>query len=839
MRATKRREICHWLASIATILCCSSATDAAEAPLRFAEQVQPILSEFCFQCHGPDSQARQADLRLDVREHALRTEQPVIAPGNSADSELIRRIVSDDPEQQMPPPKLKRALNEKQIATLRQWIDEGAEWGQHWAYDPIRKPRVSASSFGTLVRHPIDVFLGQRLEREGLTFSELAPKSTWLRRVTLDLTGLPPSRDDGVSFEADANPDAADRSVDRLLASAAYGERFVWDWLDAARYADSNGYQGDAERTMWPWRDWAVRAWNADMPFDQFTVWQLAGDLAPQASDEQRLATGFCRNHMINGEGGRIPAENRVDYVMDMTETMGTVWLGLTLNCCRCHDHKFDPLKQRDYYGLASFFNNTPVDGGGGDPQTRPNLETPSEEQQRQLRAAKEEITRAAAGLDELERRHFPRGEGQTAADASMAQGAPGAILEILKSAPANRDRGQLEKLNKQFAERSELNEYGPALLVLKSALERRDGVARAIPRVMIMEEMPQPREMHVLFKGLYDKPTEKVETSVPQQLAAFQAEWPKQRWGLAQWLVSAEQPLTARVIVNRFWSQLFGVGIVKTSEDFGVQGEMPQHPQLLDWLASSFRQSGWDVKRLFRQMSLSHAYAQSSRVSPELTDRDPENRWLARGPRGRLPAWMLRDQALALAGMLSRPIGGPPVKPYQPLGIWEETTFGNKRYEQDHGENLYRRSVYTFWRRIIGPPIFFDSASRQTCTVKQSRTNTPLHALLTLNDVTYIEAARGLADRMLNEVSSGVDARIDQLFQTVLLRSPTTEEREVLTSAFRRMQGEFSADTESAVKLIRMGEWPQADRGDAAEFAAWIVVCNSILNLDEVLCKE
>jgi len=839
----------------------ASVAQGAPPPVRFAEEIQPILAEYCYQCHGPDAKARQADLRLDTQVDALRTENPVIVPRQSSNSALLQRILSDNDDQRMPPPSTKRKLTAAEIETIRRWIEEGAAWGKHWSLEPVESPRMREDDSVGSAHHRIDVLLQRRLAREGLKPAATASKPTWLRRATLDLNGLPPRWEDVASFTESTLPDAWERETDRLLASPAYGERMVWDWLDAARYADTNGYQGDGERTMWPWRDWAARSFNANMPFDQFTIWQIAGDLVANAdvanadvanadvanaNVEQRLATGFCRNHMINGEGGRIAAENRIDYVMDMTETAGTVWLGMTFNCCRCHDHKFDPLSQRDYYQLFAFFNNTPVDGNGGDPQTRPVLEVANDEQQAQGKQQEAQVRATASRLEEHERQIFPRGEGQTAADAEAAKALPAEVLAELKVTPASRNRGQLEKLSKHFTDRPD---YQKLLDAARDAIDARDRHQRSLPRVMIMEELASPRETFVLLKGMYDKPTDKVEIGVPNQLLPFAAEWPKNRLGLAKWLVAPSHPLTPRVLVNRFWSQFFGVGIVKTTEDFGVQGERPEHPELLDALAHDFVEQGWDVKRLVRAMVLSYAYRQSSSVSGELVQRDPENRWLARGPRHRLPSWMLRDQALAVSGLLSRRIGGPPVKTYQPAGVWEEATFGTKRYEQDHGESLYRRSMYTFWRRIVAPTIFFDTAARQTCTVKQSRTNTPLHALQILNDVTYLEAARGLAEQMLSTAEQPSDVvktedrsvakQVGWLYRTTLLREPSAAEVQILVAAYTRLKGEFAADPQAAEQLLKAGEHARPGGLDPIEHATWTAIGNTLLNLDETLCKE
>jgi hypothetical protein len=798
---------------------------AQAAPVDFGRDILPILSDNCFSCHGPDAKARKAGLRIDTREGALRKADPVIVRGNSAASELVRRVASTDASEVMPPPKSGRKLTATQVATLRRWIDEGARWGVHWSFAPLQPPLPPTVGDGHWPRNALDRFVLARLEAEGLQPSPEASRETLIRRLTLDLTGLPPSPPEVDAFLADPSPGAYERLVDRVLSSPHYGERMAWDWLDAARYADSNGYQGDSERTMWPWRDWVVAVLNRNVPFDQYTVWQLAGDLLPGATTEQRLATGFCRNHMINGEGGRIPEENRVDYVMDMAETTGSVWLGLTFNCCRCHDHKYDALTMRDYYGLFAFFNQTPVTGEGGNPQTPPVLEVFTKEQADRLAVLDAAVRAAAQVVSDAEPRLKPVSQ------------LPREVADALKAQPARRNRGQLEQLEKHWAKSQPA--YAALLRAQRMALEAREAYARSLPRVMVMEDMPRPRQTFVLTRGSYDKPGAKVQATVPAALPQPVAGWPHGRLGLARWLVSADNPLTSRVIVNRCWQQFFGTGLVKTAEDFGVRGEKPSHPELLDFLAAKFVRSGWDVKQLHRLIVTSATYRQSSKVTAALVERDPANRLLARGPRFRLPSWMIRDQALAASGLLVRRLGGPPVHPYQPAGVWEEATFGQKRYQPDHGEALYRRSLYTFWRRIVGPTAFFDSAARQTCVVKPTRTNSPLHALTTLNDVTYVEAARALAQRVLTTAGPSPDERLDLAFRLVLARRPTSEERLVLMAALERSRQDFATDPGAAAKLLAAGESPRDTRFPPAEHAAWAAVCSVVLNLDEALTKE
>jgi mono/diheme cytochrome c family protein len=833
-----------------------AATPAGGA-VDFNRDVLPILSGHCFKCHGPDEKTREAKLRLDTREGALRTRDPVIVPGRPAQSELLRRITAKDPNDVMPPPEAKHKPNPAQVETLRRWIAQGAKWATHWAWTPPRRPAVPAvqsSKFKVQgsklpVRNEVDHFLLARLAQEGLSPSPEAAPEALIRRVTLDLTGLPPTPAEVDAFLRESQAERAsdkpyEALVDRLLASPRYGERMVWDWLDAARYADSNGYQGDGERTMWPWRDWAVQAMNDNMPFDQFTVWQIAGDLLPDATREQKLATGFNRNHMINGEGGRIAEENRVDYIFDQLETTATVWLGVTIGCSRCHDHKFDPLTMRDYYGLFAFFNGTPVAGGGGSGQTAPVMDFVTPEQTARLEKLRQDVVRIGAAVDEMEPTVFPRPAGKASSDSTVAKDFAAEPFAALKQKGAARNLTQLRGLAKLYKDK-EPADYAKALADLVKAMEDRDEFNRLIPRVMVMEEMPKPRDTFMLVRGLYNKPTEeKVAPAFPASLAAkpgtadSKHETNRQsRLDLARWLVAQDNPLTARVTVNRAWQRFFGTGLVKTTEDFGVQGEKPSHPELLDWLATEFVRTGWDVKRLHKLIVMSAAYRQSSRVTPALLERDPENRLLARGPRQRLPSWMLRDQALAVSGLLVDRRGGPPVKPYQPAGVWEEATFGNKTYKQDHGEALYRRSLYVFWRRIIGPTMFFDVASRQNCTVKTPRTNTPLHALVTLNDVTFVEAARAMAERVLKN-GAPTDARIEHAFRLATSRKPSPAEADILTARLDALRRQFGADKDAALKLLKVGESPRDEKLDAVEHAAWASLCSLLLNLDEALTK-
>jgi hypothetical protein len=800
-----------------------SLAPAAEPKVDFARDVLPILSDSCFKCHGPDEKSRKADLRLDTKDEA----RAALVPGNSAKSELIRRLKPDDTEELMPPANTNKKLTPQQIAILKRWVDEGAEWGTHWSFTPVKRPPVPAGHFS----NPIDAFISERLVREKLAFSPEADKARLLRRITLDLTGLPPTPKEVEEFLADKSEKAYEKVVDRLLASPRYGERMAWDWLDAARYADSNGYQGDGERTMWPWRDWVVKSFNENMPYDRFTVQQIAGDLIPKASREEILATGFNRNHMINGEGGRIAEENRIEYVFDQTETVGTIWLGLTLTCSRCHDHKFDPLTRTDYYRLFAYFNQTPVNGGGGSGQTAPVIDFGSPEMEAKQKAAQKEYDAAAKAIAPIEVKL--REAGMIMKDGKYDTTLPVVIESALRKGFGGRVDPNNDDLIKHYAKSEP--EYVKKLTELRKLKAARDAAANAIPRVMVMQDMPKPRETFILTRGTYDKHESKVQPGLP---ATFGGAAGPNRLHLANWIVAPENPLTARVTVNRFWQMFFGTGLVKTAEDFGIQGERPSHPELLDWLAAEFVASKWDVKKLVKLIVTSRTYRQASKIAPEIRERDPENRMLARGPRYRLPSWMIRDQALAASGLMTPTFGGPSVKVYQPAGVWEEATFGFKRYQQDTGEALYRRSLYVFWRRIVGPTIFFDSANRQTCSVKTVVTNTPLHALGTLNDVTYVEAARVLAEKAMQ--SNADDAkRLAFAFHRVLGRDPTEPEATILNASLTKQRDLFAADPAAAAKLLKVGDSKRDEKLNATEHAAFTAVCTLILNLDEALSKQ
>jgi hypothetical protein len=1049
----------------------------------FNRDVRPILSDRCFNCHGPDAENQKSELRLDSKE-GIRADLGgyfAVVPGELEKSELHHRVRSTDREEMMPPPRSKLVLTEKEKQILDQWIEEGASWSRHWSLEPVRKPEIPPISEANQewAEDEIDSFIAARLEAEGLTPSPPATKEQWIRRVTLDLTGLPPTPEEVDNFLSDSSGSAKEKVVDRLLASTSYGERMALPWLDAARYADTGGYQGDVRKTQWPWRDWVIGAFNRNLPYDQFTIEQLAGDLLPNPSDEQRLATAFNRNHRINDEGGIIPEEFLVEYVADRVETTATVWMGLTVGCARCHDHKYDPITQRDFFQLYAFFHNIPEKGKDGDVAPQPNMAVytgGTKEEHETLKRRAAELKREQEGyaklhqealqnwiktqgesarkhpafvdlpsplvylpLDELQKDRFlnlgtgrkpalVRGTkkrvtdgqeakfgkgakllqggyfdlgdvlGEVSPDRAMSwiawanptrevAGAEGPIFSCVspdKSARgfqvslieakdasfhlgfrihSDRSAGESievvsqptiplnqlsqvavswdgslkasgvslyldgkmvpveirkDKFGKAFRQKEsllvgaetetssdrgvrdellantvidDLRVYGEKLepgqvaslfqldpVAQLSGIEKRRGVeesflsqvffrdhdpgyqalrkaeataasqlkafeASKITRVSIMQEMDEPRETWLLHRGAYDQPdkSQKLSPLVPAALPPMPEDLPRNRLGLARWLLLPEHPLTARVAVNRYWQMLFGAGLVRTPEDFGSQGMPPSHPELLDWLVTDFRANGWDVKRFLRKIVLSSTYGQSSVVSPELQEVDPENRLLARGPRFRLSGHALRDQALAVSGQLDRTIGGAPVMPYQPAGLWEEVSAKGTKYIVGEGNDLYRRSLYTFWRRTVPPPSMmnFDSTSREICSVTMTRTNTPLQAMNLMNDPQYVEAARFVAERMMKEGGDSPADRIAWGHKLILAREPDDRVIEILTSGYSDHISRYESDTESAKALIAVGKSPPDNSLDPAELAAFTNVASVLMNLDETVTKE
>ena len=1003
----------------------------AADPVDFGRQVRPILSQYCFQCHGPDARARQAELRLDIATGPFaRADSKVIVPGQPARSELIKRVLSTDVEQQMPPPEIKMQLSSQQKEVLRQWVQQGAHYQQHWSFVMPSRPFLPATSTTGWVRNSIDAFVLARLEKEKMLPQPQADRATLIRRLTFDLTGLPPTLGEIDDFLEDSSPQAYEKLVDRLLGSTRYGEHMAWNWLAAARYGDTNGYQGDRTRTMHFWRDWVGRSFNRNQPFDQFTIEQLAGDLLPDPSEEQLIATGFNRNHPLNGEGGRIAEENRVEYVFDRTETTSTVWMGLTVGCARCHDHKYDPITQKEYFQLYTYFNSIAesgrVDKGGNAAPVAKVLTIAQRSRLQTIRTGIEQnlqvMNRPLASLEVSRKTWINEVRGKLAGQSllgwktiqpTVVKSTGGATLGIEKDQSVlvsgkfpKRDDYVVEgksPLSRISAFRLEalthdlLNFNGPgrtanfvltqfqvavqqgdqplvelkfsraladfnqgglevqgaidpskekgwgvwdgetktaqdrqAVFVLDSPIEIAPGaklvvslkhqskheehvlgrfrisvtgvdnpgletsvlppaqllsilgtdladwtplqheeVARyhrgqtvefrqanrqrwlletEIERLlvtgsetMVMKDLDKPRETYVLQIGRYDAPQKDqglIKPGVPASLPRLPAAASANRLALAQWLVDPDHPLTARVAVNRIWQQMFGQGLVETAEDFGSQGKPPSHPLLLDWLACEFRESGWNVKQLVRLMVTSAVYRQSSRVNPEQVDQDPRNILLARGSRHRLPAHVIRDQALFLAGLLVEKTGGPSVKPYQPPGLWADFSFGKIKYAQDRGASLYRRSLYTFWRRSLGPPNMFDEADRKLCSVRTRQTNTPLQALTLLNDVTFIEASRVFAERLLAEDLPDTKL-LERAFRMATGRLVTDAETRILLDSLETARQHFKAAPGEAKKLLAVGEKPADATLPVEEIAALASVLNILLNTDEVISKE
>jgi hypothetical protein len=706
---------------------------------------------------------------------------------------------------------------------------------EHWAFVTPRRPDEPEVKNPGWCRNAIDRFILARLEKENLAPSPEASRETLIRRVSLDLTGLPPSLAEVDAFLADSSPDAYARLVDRLLASPRYGEHMATDWLDGARYGDSHGFADDYIRTMWHWRDWVIDAFNRNLSFDRFTVAQLAGDLLPGATQQDTIATGFNRNSRANTESGSIDEEWRVENAVDRVETTATVFLGLTLGCARCHDHKYDPISQKEFYQVFAFFNSLKERGvywekRGNEPPLVSFASQENEQRMQQFNAAvaaaEKELREAEAsvwahpvlGATTVGLLTSPPGQGPLLAASALL---PGRTASPLDQSVKDERSKKLSKLRKE-----------------------REEYESNVPSVMVMEELPKPRDTYLLKRGQYDMPDQrrKLEPATPAFLPPLPEQAPRNRLGLARWLVDGNNPLTARVTVNRFWQHYFGTGLVKTADNFGTQGEAPSHPELLDWLATEFVRTGWDVKAMHKAIVLSAAYRQSSRASAEALAQDPDNRLLARGPRFRLPAEVLRDNALAISGLLVEKIGGPPIKPYQPEGLWKELEGGaGTAYVQDKGANLYRRSVYIFRRRSVPHPLLatFDAPTREVCLVQRQRTDTPLQALALLNDIAYVEAARHLAQRMLTEGGATATSRLTYGFRRATARAPIPAERQILEKGLDRYLAIYRADPEAARQLLAHGDSPRNDKLDAAELAAYASVATILLNLDETLTKE
>ncbi len=783
----------------------SSHSQSGPGPPEFNRDIRPILSQHCFECHGPDAARRRPSgepLRLDDPASALadRGGFAAFTPGNPPSSEALRRIRSTDPGDRMPPPEKKLPISSDESGLLEDWIAAGAHYQRHWSFIPPTRPALPPVRDSSPVLNAIDAFVQSRLEQADLEPAPEEDPGALLRRVSLDLTGLPPSPAELQAFSGNPSTFAYHKAVQRYLASPRFGERMTVFWLDAARYADTDGYQNDAERTMWPWRDWVIAAYNANMPYDQFTVEQLAGDLLPDATEHQRLASAFNRNHRLNGEGGALPEEYIVEYAVDRVETTAAVWLGLTIGCARCHDHKYDPVSQEEFYSLYAYFNSIAEAGTGAGTEAPP-------------------LLKAASPLS---------AQNPLAARTSALQTR---LREIERSLPAALEHGvdrsshpEIRRLESEIA-----------------SLESR--IAGSKVSVMIMQETDRPTPTYLLRGGQYDQPdmSRKISRGIPLALDDGSVPQPAGRLELARWLVSPRHPLTARVTVNRIWSQFFGSGLVETAEDFGSQGSWPSHPELLDWLAVEFIESGWNVKHLIETILGSAAYRRSSSASPALWKQDPKNRLLARGPRFRLDATALRDQALALSGLLLEKPGGPPVKPYQPPGLWNDVNQNKDfHYLPGTGEELYRRSLYTYWKRAVAPPlhVIFDASGRETCNVHIRVTNTPLQALALMNDETFTEAARHFAERILREGGPTLSSRLAWGHRAATGRLPEPAAGAVLTGNYEFYLRYFGEHPLEMRAFLATGSSPPSDSDDPTALAALTAVAHLMLNLDCTLTR-
>ncbi|MFZ5927682.1 MAG: DUF1553 domain-containing protein [Acidobacteriota bacterium] len=959
----------------------------------FQKEVRPILSANCFHCHGNDRTTRMAGLRLDLKEglYSTRRNGPVVAPGRPEKSLLYQRISARDPARRMPPPQAHKTLKPEEIAVLRRWIEAGAEWKEHWAFRAPVRPAPPEVKRAGWARNAVDRFVLARLEKLGLEPAPEAPRHVLVRRLSFDLTGLPPDPADVEAFERSSDPEGDYlKLVEKYLASPHYGEHRARYWLDAARYGDTHGLHIDNYREMWPYRDWVIRAFNRNMPFDRFTIEQLAGDLLPEPTLEQRIATGFQRCNVTTNEAGVIIEEVEAMYAKDRADTLGAVFLGLTVGCATCHDHKFDPIRQKDFYALTAFFRNTtqhamdgniydpppvaivPAEGdrkrwdeiesrervlrsliAAGGPRTRRDAELlrldfpgsirvatasgearmdfapgqalgagPGEKLALHLKGTALEVREAPAPgdgepftvsahflfppgeegfviaeqiekLDDKKRRgwgfyvsaRIPRvrfytedGKSFEIAAGHLDQLVPGTWNRVEFHYDGTREplgvriwingresvttRDAKARFEASFRARAplivgtpkraeggafaELRIFRPVLSAEEEELQRLDVEKRAIRRrgaiTHVMEERKDQKPYaHLLYRGMYDAPRERLEADTPAVLPPMAASLPRNRLGLAQWLVSEEHPLTARVTVNRFWQEVFGTGLVKTAEDFGSQGEPPVNQELLDWLAVEFRESGWDVKKMFRLLVTSSAYRQAALATPEKLEKDPDNRLLSRGPRFRLDGEAIRDAALAASGLLVPVIGGPSVKPYQPDGIWEAVAMhgsDTRFYKRDSGEALYRRSLYTFWKRTAPPALLdiFNAPSREFCTVRRERTNTPLQALAAMNDVTFIEAARALAARSMAEPQT--EERFQFMARRLMSRRLEAREVDIVRDAYRAFLRHYDSNPEDARKLVSHGESKPPGNVSTAELAALTMVANQLMNTDEVLNK-
>jgi hypothetical protein len=800
------RTVC-WLA--ASLLVSASIVNAASPPkkISYNRDIRPLLANSCYACHGPERGKRKAGLRLDDRDSAVRE---AIVPGKSAESPLLQRISTSDPDEQMPPKESKRPrLPSAAVAIIRQWIDEGARYEPHWAYVRPMRSRPPVAQNAAWANNSIDHFIAAVHEEQGLKPSPDANPRTLARRLRFDLTGLPPSPAEVDAFAADPSPAAYEKLVDRLLASPQFGERMAMYWLDVARYADSGGYHSDNERTVWLYRDYVVQAFNGNKPFDQFTKEQLAGDLLPGSTDEQKIASGYNRMLQTTEEGGAQAKEYTAKYAADRVRNMGVAWLGSTTGCSQCHDHKFDPITQKDFYSLAAFFADVREVATGRQEQTP----MPTAEQAARLRQLDAEI---AAIEKEL---HPP-----------LPRAVPAQAVE-------SRSKGSDPK-----AKPAPTEQPNPAQSRLAGLKRQKDELVKSIPTTLITVAVP-PREVRLLRRGNWQDDSGPLMTpAVPDFFGKLEIKGRRPtRLDLAQWVVSRENPLAARVLVNRLWKLLFGQGIVRTLDDFGTQGAMPTHPELLDWLAVELMDSGWNVKHVMKLIAMSRTYQQTSVPSRELAERDPINQWLARQGRFRLDAEMVRDNTLAISGLLALKLGGPTAKPYQPAGYWSFLNFPVRDWANDHGDNQYRRGLYTFWQRTFLHPslLAFDASTREECTVERTRSNTPLQALVLLDDPTYVEASRVFAARIVREGGDTEAARIAFAFRQVLQRPPAPREVGLLQKLYEQHLKQYQADEAAARALLAVGDAKPPEGIAPAELAAWTSVARVMVNLHETITRD
>jgi hypothetical protein len=815
---------------------------AAEAPLPatidFNRDIRPILSANCYQCHGPDKDKRKAKLRLDTRDGLFSAPRGLatIVPGKPSESELFLRITTADKDQRMPDPKSGKTLSPREIALIQKWIEQGAAWKGHWAFLPAVRPELPAIEDRGFVKNPIDLFVLAKLREAGLAPSPEADRVTLIRRLSFDLTGLPPTWAEVEAFLHDTRPNAYEQLVERLLASPHYGERMALYWLDLVRYADSIGYHSDNPVPVAPYREYVIRAFNDNEPFDRFTTEQLAGDLLPNATVWQKVASGYNRLLQTTEEGGAQPKEYEAKYAADRVRNVSTVWLGVTMGCCQCHDHKFDPFTMRDFYSLASFFADV---GEAAVGRREPGMLLPTPEQSAQLQKLREQITALQADLDkprpELEPDQVKWEEGLLIGELRKL---PRPVIEILLTEPAKRASKQKQDLAAHY------RTIAPALQPIRAQLatekQKEADLLKVIPATLVTVAA-SPRVVRILPRGNWlDESGDIVSPAVPRSLGQLSTEGRATRLDLARWIMSRDNPLTARVFVNRLWKLYFGQGLARPLDDVGSQGEWPSHPELLDWLAVEFRDSGWDVKHMVRLLVQSGSYRQSSNAGAPQKERDPYNRLVGRQASFRLDAEMVRDQALAVSRLLVRTIGGPSVKPYQPPGYWAALNFPPREWQNDKGDGLYRRGLYTHWQRSFLHPSLaaFDAPTREECTVERPRSNIPQQALVLLNDPTYVEAARVFAEHILADGGTTATRRLDWAFRSALSRPPRDEEVQVLTALVAKHAQEYGQDRAAAEKLLGTGDHPLPSNAQVAELAAWTSVARVILNLHETLTR-